>query len=72
MGDNAKGKKTPRKMPVRTPKKQMKRPTDPVEVYCRLKPVPEADEDVCATRISNTILELDPPEVFDFVGGFRC
>ncbi|XP_022248402.1 kinesin-like protein KIF23 [Limulus polyphemus] len=50
--------KTPKKPPPKPPKNTVK---DPVEVYCRLRPLENQNDFVCVTPLSNTVVQLVPP-----------
>jgi len=57
----ANGSKPPKKMPPTTPGKRQK-PKDPVEVYCRLRPLRNDEQESCAEVISDSVLQFLPPE----------
>ncbi|XP_072888745.1 kinesin-like protein KIF23 isoform X3 [Hemitrygon akajei] len=50
---------TPRR-PVKKPSNN--RPKDPVGVYCRVRPLTASDNACCVDVISNTIIQLHPPD----------
>ncbi|XP_065833713.1 kinesin-like protein KIF23 isoform X2 [Oscarella lobularis] len=52
---------TTRSRAAATPKKATL-PTEPVGVYCRLKPLLDGEEEICARKVLNHQLLLDPPE----------
>ncbi|CAB3977560.1 kinesin KIF23 [Paramuricea clavata] len=53
----------PRKTPRKTPRKPSKsKPTDPVEVFCRIRPLNDNEEDICVEVISNNTIQLNPPQ----------
>lgn len=43
------------------PPKPKSKPKDPVEVYCRIRPIKEPNDEVCAMPIGDTIVQLSPP-----------
>ncbi|XP_038058340.1 kinesin-like protein KIF23 isoform X2 [Patiria miniata] len=47
------------KTPKKTPRKPQNK--DPVEVYCRLRPISE-DLDICVTVVNSNTIQLKPPE----------
>ncbi|XP_074661164.1 kinesin-like protein KIF23 [Tubulanus polymorphus] len=51
--------KTPRKTPSR---KQTFKETDPVEVYCRIRPLDSSSVEKCVRPINATTLQISPPE----------
>ncbi|XP_029953078.1 kinesin-like protein KIF23 isoform X1 [Salarias fasciatus] len=53
--------KTPRRPP---PKKGSNNQTDPVGVYCRVRPLGAEDEECCIEVISSTTIQLHAPEGF--------
>ncbi|CAH1789923.1 unnamed protein product [Owenia fusiformis] len=48
----------------KTPRKTNKRPsqTDPVEVYCRIRPLSNDNEEVCVKALSTNVVQLCPTE----------
>ncbi|XP_025764872.1 kinesin-like protein KIF23 isoform X2 [Oreochromis niloticus] len=53
--------KTPRRPP---PKKPSSNQTDPVGVYCRVRPLGAEDEECCIEVISSTTIQMHTPEGF--------
>lgn len=53
--------KTPRRHP---PKKTSSNQTDPVGVYCRVRPLGAEDEECCIEVISSTTIQMHTPEGF--------
>ncbi|XP_076741940.1 kinesin-like protein KIF23 isoform X1 [Maylandia zebra] len=53
--------KTPRRHP---PKKPSSNQTDPVGVYCRVRPLGAEDEECCIEVISSTTIQMHTPEGF--------
>ena len=52
--------KPSRKGVPHTPSRQ--KPKDPVEVYCRVRPLKQDENESCAEVIGMNILQLTPPE----------
>ncbi|XP_014666565.1 PREDICTED: kinesin-like protein KIF23 [Priapulus caudatus] len=55
-------KPTRGKTPKKTPKRLKTAPKDPVEVYCRLRPLESGLTERCCAPTSSTILKIWPPE----------
>ncbi|XP_028399319.1 kinesin-like protein KIF23 [Dendronephthya gigantea] len=53
----------PRKTPRKTPRKPSKsKPTDPVEVFCRIRPLHDNEEELCVEVVSKNTIQLNPPQ----------
>ncbi|XP_046857685.1 kinesin-like protein KIF23 [Xenia sp. Carnegie-2017] len=53
----------PRKTPKKTPRKSSKsKPSDPVEVFCRIRPLNDNDAEICVEVISENTIQLNPPQ----------
>ena len=50
--------RTPRK-----PARQRSKQTDPVEVYCRIRPLQHASDEACVQVLSSTTIKIAPPDV---------
>ncbi|XP_033725616.1 kinesin-like protein KIF23 isoform X2 [Pecten maximus] len=46
----------------KTPKKKNATQTDPVEVYCRIRPLDNPDDPTCIKALNNTVIQLIPPQ----------
>lgn len=62
-------RKTPKKTPRKPSKSKLK---DPVEVYCRIRPLNDNDEETCVEVISKNTIQLSPPHTSQgFKSGHR-
>eukprot|EP00794_Sanderia_malayensis_P019402 gene19402-21325_t len=53
--------KTPKKTPMRR-EKYLSKDQDPVEVYCRVRPVGRDDEESCVEVLNDQTIQLNPPK----------
>lgn len=69
---NKPSKKLSPTTPGKTTQQKAPKPKDPVEVYCRLRPLKEEEAQSCANVISESVLQLNPPECsHDFKSGHK-